>query len=123
MIGASPVEYRGFTPREVLLLIYRRFGRTELSRPFDLGLPDQEETPGGVNIPTILWLRNLAVAFDMIECARMRYRLLGTGDHWVPGNHAGELDERAIRPAVESTSIGERVPGLLRDAHELLSEA
>jgi len=34
-----------------------------------------------VNIPVILGLRNLAIAYDMIEYAKMRYNI-GSGGEW-----------------------------------------
>ena len=46
-------------------------------KTWHVGLPKYDQTPGNVNIPVILWLRNLAIAYDMSEYARMRYNLLG----------------------------------------------
>jgi uncharacterized protein len=43
------------------------------------GLPSWENTPNNINIPVILWLRNLALAYDMTEYGKMRYNLLGNG--------------------------------------------
>lgn len=88
--------------------------------PFDLNLPRWQETPGRVNIPIVLWLRNLALAYDMRAYGKMRYNLLGNGGHWFPGLNAapaGELDLAQI--AVRSGLGGELRP-LLEDAHELL---
>src|SRR5690606_35819200 len=41
------------------------------------GLPDWEHSPGYMNLAIMLWLRNLVLAFDMVEYGRMRYNLLG----------------------------------------------
>ncbi|OZH55939.1 aldo/keto reductase, partial [Hydrocoleum sp. CS-953] len=48
-------------------------------KTWHIGLPTPENTPGNINIPVILWLRNLAIAYDMLEYAKMRYNLLGNG--------------------------------------------
>ena len=91
-----------------------------LRDPLTAGLPNWEETPGGVNIPIILWLRNLAVAYGMVEYGKMRYNLLGSGGHWFPGNRADKLDEIDLAPALKGHPLADRVPALLREAHELL---
>ena len=48
-------------------------------RTWKQGLPTPEDTPGHINIPIILWLRNLIEAFDMEAYAQARYNLLGNG--------------------------------------------
>jgi len=46
-------------------------------KTWQVGLPKFDETPGGVNIPVILGLRNLAIAYDMIEYAKCAITCLG----------------------------------------------
>ncbi len=85
------------------------------------GLPQPEDTPHGINIPVILWLRNLALAYDMLDYARMRYNLLGNGSHWFPGQTASRLTPQDLQPCLERSPHREIIPDLLAEAHELLS--
>jgi predicted aldo/keto reductase-like oxidoreductase len=92
----------------------------EIVNPFTLGLPHWTETPGEVNIPIILWLRNLTIAYDMLEYGQMRYNLLGNGGHWFPGNNAGDMDEKAIAEKLDNKLPKELIIDVLNEAHELL---
>ncbi|MEM1311696.1 MAG: aldo/keto reductase [Cyanobacteria bacterium P01_H01_bin.153] len=89
-------------------------------RTWQVGLPRPEQTPGQINIPIILWLRNLVEAFDMQEYAEARYNLLGNGSHWFPGNKADKLSEVNIREAIARSPHADRIPALLADAHDRL---
>jgi predicted aldo/keto reductase-like oxidoreductase len=84
------------------------------------GLPTPEETPGGINIPVILWLRNLAIAYDMVDYGQMRYNLLGNGGHWFPGARAEDIDHLDFRPCLTHSPHADRIPDILRDAHHRL---
>jgi uncharacterized protein len=84
------------------------------------GLPAVEETPRRLNIPMILWLRNLALAYDMLGYAKSRYNLLGEASHWFPGSRAENFDEDAIRPLIAQSPFARQLPQIIREAHELL---
>lgn len=92
----------------------------ELADRFAEGLPDWEDSPGYMNMPVMLWLRNLALAFDMQEFARMRYNLLGNGGHWFPGLNASSVGELDLQKAVAGSPFAEQVPQWLRETHEML---
>ena len=60
---------------------------------WDRNLPSWQNTPGGINIPVLLWLSNLIDWLDLEGFARSRYQLLGNGGHWFPGNNSNAIDE------------------------------
>jgi len=84
------------------------------------GLPEWHGTPGHINIPWILRLRNLALAFDMLEFGKMRYNLLGNGGHWFPGNKADKLDEFDLAECLRNSPHAAKIPAALQETHELL---
>jgi uncharacterized protein len=90
-------------------------------RTWQIGLPQPEQTPGQINIPVILWLRNLALAYDMVDYGKMRYNLLGQADHWFPGQRATQLDQLDLRPCLANSPHAERIPQLLQEADRLLA--
>jgi predicted aldo/keto reductase-like oxidoreductase len=90
---------------------------------WQVGLPKIEETPTGVNIPMILWLRNLALAYDMREYAKMRYNLLTNGGHWFPGSNAAQVKQLDLRACLSQSPHGDKIPQILAEAHDLLAGA
>ena len=84
------------------------------------GLPEYDQTPGEVNIPVILWLRNLAIAYDMIEYGKMRYNLLGNGGHWFPGKPAKNVNRRSLLQVLHDSPHAHIIPDLLQEADHLL---
>ncbi len=75
--------------------------------------------PEDVNIPEILRLRNLAVAYGMRDFGRMRYNLFGNGGHWFPGQDAAHCTEcgDCLPRCPENLPIIR----LLKDAHRRLT--
>ena len=67
------------------------------------GLPTWEKTPGGINIPTLMWLYNLYKSWGMESYVTARYRLLGNGSHWFPGANADCLDDEVSEEAIRTS--------------------
>lgn len=87
------------------------------------GLPAPEETPGNLNIPAMLWLRNLALAFDLTEFAKNRYNLFENGGHWFPGARADHLASLDLSACLARSPHRDRIPQLLAETHQLLQGA
>ncbi len=92
-------------------------------KTWETNLPTWEKTPGQVNIPVILWLLNLAIAYDLVDYAKMRYNLLGHGSHWFPGNKADQLDELKLGQSLANSPHAQKIPQMLAKAHEMLAGA
>ena len=87
------------------------------------GCPPWQNSPGYMNMPIMLWLRNLVLAYDMLEYGKMRYNLLGNGGHWFPGLNAAHVDELDLEKAVAESPFKDKIPQWLRETHALLYEA
>lgn len=75
--------------------------------------------PENINIPEVLRLRNLAVAYDMTEYGKYRYGMFENAGHWfsgVKGNKCTECGDCLPR-CPEQLDI----PTLLTDAHDCLN--
>ena len=84
------------------------------------GLPSYKDTPGNINLHTILWLRNLAIAYDLVEYGKMRYNLLGNGGHWFPGQKADKLAKLDLSQCLHNSPFSDKIPQYLAEAEFLL---
>jgi predicted aldo/keto reductase-like oxidoreductase len=87
---------------------------------FTEGIAEWDRCPGYMNVKVMLWLRNLARAYDLVEYGKMRYNLLGNGGDWFPGLGAANIDSLPLDGAFKDSPFADRVPQMLREAHELL---
>ncbi|HLO88265.1 MAG TPA: aldo/keto reductase [Nostocaceae cyanobacterium] len=85
-------------------------------------LPKWEDTPGEINIKTVLWLWNLAIAYDMIDFAKARYNLFGNGNHWFPGNKADQVEKLDLSTCLANNPHAEKIPQILIKANQLLAD-
>ena len=85
---------------------------------WDIGLPSWEETPGEINLPTLLWLYNLFEAWNMESYVKARYSSLGKVGHWFPGANADSLDveitESALKEVLINSPWRDEIPTILR---------
>jgi uncharacterized protein len=89
------------------------------SRWFE-GLREWNELPGKINVRRILWLRNLVLAYDLIDFAQERYMAMSPDDIWVPGARAAELDDGKMTAALPDSPFRAEIPSILRQAHTML---
>jgi len=92
----------------------------EWARTWKDGLPQWHETPGDVNIPVILQMRNLALAYDLVDYAKMRYNMLGNGGHWFPGEKADKLNGADLAACLANSPHKDKIPAYLEEAHDML---
>ncbi len=77
--------------------------------------------PENINIPEVLRLRNLAVAYDMTDFGRYRYRMFENAGHWFPGRKADKCTECGdCLPRCPSRLS---IPELLLDTHGRLQDS
>ena len=80
-------------------------------------LPDIKDVPGNLPLYHILRMLNMAKAFDMDAYGKMRYNLLGNGDHWFPGAKVEDVDWPALATCLKNYRFADRIPGFLKEAH------
>lgn len=76
--------------------------------------------PENINIPEVLRLRNLAVAYDMTDYGQYRYGIFENAGHWFPGMKGNRCTEcgDCLPRCPEKLDI----PALLEDTHQKLSQ-
>jgi len=75
--------------------------------------------PESINIPEVLRLRNLAVAYEMSDFGQYRYGMFENAGHWFPGNKGNRCTEcgDCLPRCPEKLEI----PHLLHDTHQRLN--
>jgi predicted aldo/keto reductase-like oxidoreductase len=87
------------------------------------GVPPQNQTPEGLNIPIVLWLWNLVKAFNMTKYAKMRYNLMGNAEHWFPGCKPEifeKMDRKTLSQSLHASAYAGRILDILDEASVLM---
>jgi uncharacterized protein len=105
---------------ESLEASYRAALGDDFARRWSEGLPEWNALPGKINVRRILWLRNLALAYDLLDFAQERYMSMSPDDIWVPGARAADFDDAEMTAALPNSPFRTEIPGLLREAHRML---
>jgi predicted aldo/keto reductase-like oxidoreductase len=99
---------------------YRLAVGDDFARRWREGLREWDTLPRQINVRRILWLRNLVLAFDLLDFAQERYAAMSPDDNWVPGARAADVPDADLVTALPDSPFRAALPGLLREAHALL---
>lgn len=86
-------------------------------------LPHHHEMPESFNVREALRLLTYGKSFDLMDWARGRYNLMTGKEAWIPGAHAGALDDpekwAAVTEVLKGHPLAAQIPDRLREAHDL----
>jgi predicted aldo/keto reductase-like oxidoreductase len=99
----------------------RVLGADWCSRWFE-GVPEYVAVPGEINIKEILRLWTYAQPLDLLPWAKMRYNLLGQGDHWFPGENAARTADYRLEDVLRASPFVGKIGEVLQEAHRLYYE-
>ena len=84
-------------------------------------MPQYLEVPGQINLLEILRLWTYAKSLDLVSWGKMRYNLLGQGEHWFPGENASKIAKLKLDGTLDRSPFAARIPDELlvadRDLH------